>query len=58
MQIEACPRSGEQTADVKLAILSDGHSVYLEGIVARQPRSGWITLDSPPLEAWEQPLHY
>jgi hypothetical protein len=30
--------------------------VCLEGILVREPRPGWITLEVPALEVWEQPL--
>ena len=33
-------------------------AVYLTGIVAQQPRPGWITLTVPPLEEWEEPLRW
>jgi hypothetical protein len=56
LRIELCPRPGEQAADVKVTILSNDHHVRLEEIVVRQPRPGWVTLDVPPLEAWEEPL--
>ena len=30
----------------------------LRGIVVREPRPGWVTLEVPPLEAWEEPLRW
>ena len=30
--------------------------VHLDGIVVREPRRGWVTLQLPPLEAWESRL--
>ncbi len=30
----------------------------LSGIVIRETRPGWMTLEVPPLEAWEQPLRW
>ncbi len=56
MQIELRPRRGEQAADVTLKILSGDRYVQLHGIVVRQPRVGWVTLEVPPLEAWRQPF--
>ena len=56
MQIEVRLRAGEQAADVKLKILSGDRYVQLNGIVVRQPRAGWVTLEVPPLEAWQEPF--
>ncbi len=28
------------------------------GLVAREVRCGWVTLEIPPLEQWEQPLSW
>ena len=52
LRIELTPRAGEPAADVKLVILGGEHSVDLDGIVVREIRPGWITLDVPPLERW------
>jgi len=30
----------------------------LEGIVVREPRPGWVTLEVPPLELWEKGLSW
>ena len=32
--------------------------VHLDGIVVREPRPGWVTLEIPPLEAWEKALRW
>jgi hypothetical protein len=32
--------------------------VHLDGIVLREPRPGWVTLEVPPLEAWENRLRW
>ncbi len=56
MQIELRPRPGEQAADVKLKIFSGDRYVHREGIVVRQPRAGWVALEVPPLEAWQEPF--
>jgi hypothetical protein len=29
---------------------------HLDGIVVREPRPGWVTLEVPPLEAWQNRL--
>ena len=34
-------------------ILSEDRYVHLDGIVVREPRPGWVTLELPPLEAWK-----
>ena len=32
--------------------------VKLTGIVVREARPGWLTLDVPPLERWEEPMKW
>jgi len=57
MQIRVRRRQGEVTvADVELSIFSDDRYIDLEGIVVREPRPGWITMEIPPLEKWEKPM--
>ena len=44
---------------VTIAIASaTGPPTYLTGIVAREARPGWITLEIPPLEKWEEPMRW
>jgi hypothetical protein len=45
-------------ADVELSIFNDDGFIYLEGITVREPRPGGITLEIPPLEAWEERLRW
>ena len=45
-------------ADVTLEILTQPRSIRFRGIVVREPRPGWVTLEVPPLEAWEEPLRW
>ena len=52
------PRPGEKAADVKVMVLNEDRFVHLEGIVVREPRPGWVTLEVPPLEVWEKPLRW
>ena len=54
MQIHLTPRPGEPAADVKLMVLGGDHPICLDGIVVREPRPGWVTLEVPPLESWEK----
>ncbi len=35
-----------------------GPTVYLTGIVATEVRPGWITLNVPPYEQWEEPMRW
>ena len=58
MQIEVRLRSEPHSADVELSVFSDDRLIHFEGIVVREPRPGWITLEIPPLEAWEKPLRW
>ena len=46
------------TADVTLTIVTDPQPVELTGIVVREARPGWLTLDAPPLERWEEPMRW
>ena len=62
MKIELKPRAvtpdEPPSADVTLSIRSDGVPIELSGIVVRQPRPQWITLDVPLLETWREPLKW
>ena len=42
--------------DSKIMILNNQQPVRLPGVVAQEARPGWITLEIPPTEAWEEPL--
>ena len=41
-----------------LEILTRPRSIRLRRIVVREPRPGWVTLEDPPLEVWEEPLRW
>jgi integrase/recombinase XerD len=57
MRIFVRRRQGEATvADAELTIINEGRCISLDGIVVREQRPGWVTLEVPPLEAWEQRL--
>ena len=59
MQIQLRRRQGEATvADVELSIFTDDRYVYLDGIVVREPRPGFVTMEIPPLEKWEKPMRW
>jgi hypothetical protein len=62
LRIELRPRpSGAETvpaADVTLTIVTDPQPVMLTGILVREARPGWLTLDVPPLEHWEEPMKW
>ena len=62
MKIELKPRpvspDAPPSADVTLSIRSDGVPIELSGIVVRQPRPQWITLEVPLLETWREPLKW
>ena len=45
-------------AQVTLEIVTDTRPIYLTGIIVREARPGWQTLEVPPLERWEQPLRW
>jgi hypothetical protein len=46
------------SGDVTLTIVTDPHPVKLTGIVVREARPGWLSLDLPPLESWEEPMKW
>jgi len=59
MQIRVRRRQGEATvADVELSIFTDDRYIDLDGIVVREPRPGWTTIEIPPLEKWEKPMRW
>ena len=62
LRIELRPRpSGAETvpaADVTLTIVTDPQPVMLTGILVREARPGWLTLDVPPLEHWGEPMKW
>lgn len=47
-----------RSAKVTLSIQSDGRPIYFTGTVAKEVRPGWVTLEIPPLEQWEEPLRW
>ena len=52
-------RNGERdAANVDLTVVTKTSSVRLPGIVAREVRKGWVTLEIPPLEHWEEPMRW
>ena len=59
MQLLVRRRQGEATvADVELSIFTDDRYIDLEGIVVREPRPGFVTMEIPPLEKWEKPMRW
>ncbi len=57
MQIDVRLRPGDPTtADAEAIIFSEDRYVHLDGIVVREPQPAWVTLQVPPLEAWESRL--
>ena len=47
-----------RSAKVTLSIPSNGRPIYFTGTLAREVRPGWVTLEIPPLEAWEESLSW
>ena len=45
-----------RASKVTLAIHCETRPVLLPGIVAKEARPGWIVLEIPPLEQWEEAL--
>jgi hypothetical protein len=55
---EPSEKPGSRKAKVTLSILTDARPVYLTGIVAKEVRRGWVNLEIPPLEQWEEPMRW
>jgi len=49
---------GCRNAKVTLAIQSNSRPIYFTGILASEVRPGYVTLQIPPLESWEEPLRW
>lgn len=47
-----------RNAKVTLSIKGDGRPIYLTGTVAKEVRPGWVTMEIPPLEQWEDSLRW
>ncbi|MCL4855050.1 MAG: tyrosine-type recombinase/integrase, partial [Bryobacteraceae bacterium] len=58
MQIDVRAMPEKEGATVKLSIVEDDRFIPLEGIIVREPRPGWVTLEIPPLETWQKPLSW
>jgi integrase/recombinase XerD len=60
IELQPRPHSAETVpaADVTLTIVNDPQPVKLPGIVVCEARPGWLTLDVPPLEHWEEPMKW
>ena len=44
------------TADVTIVIVNEQQPIRLTGVVVQESRPGWVTLEVPPTEAWEEGL--
>ena len=55
---ESNGKPGARKAKVTLSIETDARPVYLTGIVATEVRRGWVNLQIPPLEQWEEPMRW
>ena len=55
---EPSEKPGFRKAKVTLSIQTNARPVYLTGIVASEVRRGWVNLEIPPLEQWEEPLRW
>ena len=58
LQLRPADAEAVPVADVTLTILTDPIPVELTGIVVREARPGWLTLDVPPLERWAEPMRW
>ena len=58
MKPESSETPGVRAAKVTLEVKTEARPVYLTGIVAREVRRGWVNLEIPPLEQWEEPMRW
>jgi integrase/recombinase XerD len=49
---------GCRQAKVTLAVYNNSRPIYFTGILASEVRPGYVTLQIPPLESWEDPLRW
>jgi site-specific recombinase XerD len=58
IHMRPAPDSTEPKAQVTLAVQTETRSIYFTGIVVRQQRPGWHTLELPALEDWNEPASW
>ena len=58
MRLQLSKTADPRSAAVELTILTDTRHVTLGGITVREARPGWVTLELPPSERWEEPLRW
>ncbi|HJN66479.1 MAG: tyrosine-type recombinase/integrase [Pirellulales bacterium] len=58
MRLQLSKTADPCSAAVELTILTDTRHVTLGGITVREARPGWVTLELPPSERWEEPLRW
>jgi len=56
MRLQLAKTADPRSASVELTIFTDTRQVTLGGITVREARPGWVTLDLPPWERWEESL--
>jgi integrase/recombinase XerD len=47
-----------RSAKVTISVAKEGRPIYFTGIIAKEVRRGYVTLDIPPLERWSKPLSW
>ena len=45
-------------AKVTISVVKGERPIYFTGIIAKEVRRGYVTLDIPPLERWSEPLSW
>ena len=58
IDIQPVQNRGVPAARVRLVIANDAAPVELGGIVVKETRPGWLSLDLPPLEAWAESMKW
>jgi integrase/recombinase XerD len=56
MRLQLSKTADPHSAAVELTIFTDKREITLRGITVREARPGWVTLDLPPWERWEESL--
>lgn len=52
--VEPSPQADRTCFDVRMIIDKQPQPVVFEGIVVREQRPGWLTIDVPRIESWMQ----
>lgn len=58
LKSESDTESPLRRAKVTIGIRTETRPIYFTGIVAKEIRQGWVSLEVPPLEKWAEPFRW